>query len=119
MRFIDIAVAGLIGMSAIAGLAAMSPATEDSRSRTLALRIQLKDALLLFLNGKGIAWFLQSDAMVICDGAAAASSRTLTISADVGGLNCGTPPSEYLVENLTLPLLHDEVVLIAWTPAPA
>jgi hypothetical protein len=119
LRYIDLAVAAMIGVSAISGLVAWSPQSGDSVSQTLMLQLELRDRLLEYLQQRGIMWFLNSPQAEICYALAKSSNSSIIISAVIGGEACSPQPEGEPMATLTLRFLTLEVVMEAWPIASA
>ena len=119
MRFLDIAVAALIGASAITGMAAWSPQAGDSASRGAAAQGQLRDELLSFLSEPGMAWLIINSPSAACSALSGLSNSTVGVSASFGSYSCGSPPTAgSRAASLTLLLGTNDVDLEAWSSAP-
>ena len=117
MRYLDLAMATLIGTSAITGIIAWNPSTGDAYSRQAELQINLSDGLLSLLQDRGTAWFIRSPPSAVCAYLAASTNSSYRIYATVGSLTCGSPPQEgSTVAALTLAMTPLEVTLAAWSP---
>lgn len=92
MRYVDLALAALIGTSALTGIVAWDPATADSNSRRLRLQSAVRDEVASFLQEKGTFWFLSSPPDVVCSTMAGMSNSTSGFAVSVGSLSCGPPP---------------------------
>ena len=115
MRYIDIALAGLIGLSAISSLAVVTPRSGDAAAHRSAVQAQLSGALVGLLEEKGVVWFMRSSPGEICTGLLAASNSTVKFSAVGGSLDCGAPPSGSVGANISLPIRPARLVLEAWS----
>ena len=115
MRFIDIAVAALIGSSAVIGIAAWSPRAGDVGAQQLGVQVQLRDRLVEFLLRHGVVQSLEYPAAA-CRLLAEASNSTFRLYATVGSSSCGAPPRNGSPSAaLSLRLVGSEVVLVAWS----
>ncbi|HYA55554.1 MAG TPA: hypothetical protein VED22_02030 [Nitrososphaerales archaeon] len=120
MRYLDLAVAALIGTSAIAGLAAFSPRQADVASGGLAMESQLRDELLAILQRDGVAWLIRSSPQVVCVMLRGQSNSSVTFSGVIGPYRCGpSPPSSSSAASLAFYLMPYQVVLEAWPNTPA
>ncbi len=116
MRFIDLAVAALIGSSAITGIVAWSPRTGDAGAQQLRVQAQLRDRLVGFLQRSGLVQFVASTTAA-CRLISDASNSTFRLYATMGSSSCGAPPSSGSPSaRLSLRLIPFEVVLVAWSP---
>ena len=119
MRYLDLAVAALIGTSAIAGIATFSPAQSDNTSSRLAMESQLRDELLTILQREGFAWLVQSTPRAVCDYLQDISNSSVTFSGVIGPYRCGpSPPTSSPVATLAFFLTPYQIVLEAWSNAP-
>lgn len=120
MRFVDLAVAALIGTSALTGFIAWSPGQGDAAAREAALRSQLRDSLLGMLQQKGIPWILQSPPTTVCSYFAGRSNSSFGVDVTLGSTTCGTKPAPGAVTaTISMKLLPFEVTLEAWSVAKA
>ena len=118
MRYIDLAVAALIGTSTLTGMVAWDPTGADSNSRWLHIQTALRDNLEGFLRGKGAPWLLQSPPDVVCSTVVGASNSTFGMAATVGSLSCGPPPPPgSAAVKLGAKLGLVEVTLVEWSAA--
>ncbi len=118
MRFLDIAVAVMVGVSAIAGLVVWTPRFGDSVSNRMALQAHLRDVLVSFLESKGVPWILQASAAEVCTGLDSNLNGTVHVFVSLGTQTCGSPSTKGAVaSNLTLALLPFEVNMAAWSGA--
>lgn len=118
MRYIDIAVAALIGLAAITGEFALSPWPADAMSVSLASRSGLRDSLLTIVELKGTTWLLISSFSQMCDYLDQLSNSTVTFTATIGSQPCANQPGPgYMVAVLDFPLKPRPVELEAWQAA--
>lgn len=115
MRYLDIAVAALIGASAIAGLAAWGPGGPDSYAHQKAVQSALWGDLQEFVQKQGTAWVVESTPAQFCAALAEASSRSFTLTGALGGHSCGAPPAGSVAVGLSFTLGGREAVLEAWS----
>ena len=114
MRFIDIAVAALIGSSAITGIIVWSPKAGDVAARQLGTQVRRRDGLVDLLRRGGMV-SLESPSAA-CALLAEASNSTFTLYATAGASSCGSPPKEGSPSaTLSFRLVSFEVVLVAWS----
>lgn len=79
--------------------------------------MQLRDALLAFLEKMGTARVIRSPDAV-CSSLLVLSNSTFGIDATLGSLSCGNPPSPGAVTaSLSMSLVPCEVTLVAWALA--
>jgi len=120
MRYLDLAVAALIGVSAIAGIATFSPGQSDVASKRLAMESQLRDELLTILQREGLTWLIQSSPQAVCAYLQDSSNSSVTFSGVIGPYTCGTsPPISSPVATLAFYLTPYQIVLEAWPNARA
>jgi len=116
LRFIDLAVAALIGSSAITGIVAWNPRAGDAGAQQFASQESLRDELVEFLRHGGLAQFLQSPSGA-CLRVSEASNSTFRLYATIGSATCGTPPTPGSPNaTLSLKLVPFVVVLVSWSP---
>ncbi len=116
MRFFDLGVAALIGISAITSIYVLSPGGSDSAAQRVVEQTRLRDALLTVLARHGLAWIQNSSPSNICGTIAALSNSTVTFSASIDSMDCleGPPPGR-VSANITLGLPSGSVTLVAWS----
>ena len=120
MRYLDLAIAGLIGTSAIAGIVALAPGQGDLASSSLATEVKLRDSLLALLQQRGTAWIIQSTPETICSYLRDLSNSSVTFSGSIGPLRCGAPPPPGRpAASIALHLIGLQVVLEAWSDEEA
>jgi hypothetical protein len=118
MRYIDIAVAVLVGTSAISGILAWSPRTGDADARRMSVQRQMLDDLLAYVGRHGMQWFLHASPEDLCASIADSSQPQFVMFASVGEKSCGlSPPAGALVSTLAFRLMPFEVSLVEWTGA--
>jgi len=115
LRYLDIAIAALVGMSAISGTAVWTPRSGDGASRQLMLQEELRDYVLAYLQQKGVFWLLQSPPESICSELSRASNASVTLSATIGPRSCGSPPSGTVYVAVNLNVIPEEVTVEAWS----
>lgn len=116
MRFVDIAVAGAIGLSSIAVMVALSPQPDVAMSQQLLEEVSLRNALLQYVSGRGLPWLQEASDRQICSSVAVASNSTFSMSATIGTVPCGPVP-QGVHATLTIHLPSRLVVLEAWYSA--
>jgi hypothetical protein len=120
LRYLDIALAILIGTSAISGILVWNPRTGDEAAASSSAKTLLMNALTTFVEEKGMAWFLQSPPEELCAGLASDSNSTFEITGVVGTYRCGPqPPEGATAASLSFDLSAFEVSLEAWRSAAA
>lgn len=115
MRYLDIAVAALIGTSAITALVAWGPGAPDSSARQAAVRSALRDDLLEFVQTRGMVWLMGAAPAQVCAALARASAPNATLTGTVGGHSCGDPPAGSVAVALSFALGGRGTVLEAWS----
>jgi hypothetical protein len=119
MRYLDLAVAALIGMSAIAGIVTWTPGPGDLTSSNMMLESALRDGLLALLQQRGTFWLIASSPYQICSYLQGLSNSSVTYSASLGPYQCNPPPPVASTEaSLILGLAPYRVVLEAWANTP-
>jgi len=118
MRYLDLAIAALIGTSAIAGVATFSPRQADYTSGGLLVESQLRDELLTIIQRQGVTWLILSSPQAVCAYLQELSNSSVTFSGVIGQHRCGPyPPGESPVATLVLDLIPYQVLLEAWRNA--
>lgn len=116
MRFLDLAVAALIGISAVSALAVWSPAQGDFASQQAALRSGLRAELLSFLQDHGMGWFSSVTPQGFCRAVESSSTPDVTFGGAIGSASCGLVPTSAVAEvSVTFQLPSREVTLAAWS----
>jgi len=120
LKFLDIAVAVLIGASAITGILVWSPLQGDAASAEFAARTRLRDSLLEIVQGRGIPWLIQTPTAEVCAALADMSNSSVSYSAILGSYSCpASPPADSVSETIILRLLPMAVTLEAWSDVQA
>lgn len=120
MRYVDIAIAVLIGTSAITGIVAWTPRSGDIASQHTLMRTLLRDSLLAYLQHRGVVWLMRSSPQELCADLSGISNSSVTFSATSGSFSCGSPPlGVAALSTLTLQLTSYQVTLEAWSNAGA
>lgn len=115
MRYIDIAIAAIIGVSAVAGLVSWTPGSYDSSARRAILHSALLGRLEGFVQAHGTAWLIRSPSAEVCAALAGASNSTVALTGRVGPESCGDePPGDAVTASLSFFLAGREFVLVAW-----
>jgi hypothetical protein len=115
MRYLDIAVAAMVGTAAITGLSVWSPAQGDRASASFQERSTLRDGIVAFVEIRGMPWLASAPWSKICAAIGEASNSTLVLSAEMGSSSCGTVPSpgsDFV--SITFQLDGDQVAITAW-----
>ena len=114
----DIAVAGLIGVSSIASLIVWNPQAYGPISKRHADDTQLRDLLTGYLETDGLVWLQGAAPHELCERLLSLSNATLSLSATINSVPCGRqPPTRSMVANLTVEFDSEVVVLEAWYTA--
>jgi hypothetical protein len=92
LRFIDLAIGGLIAVSSLAVLIAWNPQAPDAAARQNIDDAHLRDYIATVVNRVGIVTLIRDSASDLCSLVRSASNSTLTLSAEEGGVSCGGPP---------------------------
>jgi hypothetical protein len=117
VRWLDIALATMIGISAISGIVNWDPRLADNGSNRLVLENRLRDALMSYLDSRGLPWIQESSPVAICADLERLSN-SIALSANINSFSCGpSPPKGATIMTLTLQLGVRDVTLQAWTSA--
>lgn len=120
MRYLDIAVAAMVALTAIAAMVVWSPGAADLAADRLRTKSALRDALVAFVDREGVPWLFSAPLPDVCAAAYAASSPAADISAIEGPQSCGLPPPAGATSvELTLSVASKQVTLVAWSGAAA
>jgi len=120
MRFLDLAVAAVIGLGTVALLSAWGPSYSDHAALQLRQATLDRDRLLGVANRLGVVWMQDASLRDLCSSLAALSNSSLTISAAVNGVRCRASPGVSSISaNLTFVFTSRVVVLQAWSPGLA
>ncbi len=112
----DLAVAALIGASAVTGIVAWTPRPGDTASTTLRIQVELRDRLLAVVQQRGTVWLSTSAPESVCAYLAGVSNSTVGFGGRIGSFECPLlPPPGRIVANLSLNLILRQVVLAAWS----
>ena len=115
MRYLDIAVAVMVGTAAITGLVVWTPAQGDSASASFQERTALRDRMVSFVETRGVTWFVTTPEAEICADVQGAANSTFVLSVQVGSSSCGVPPPEGAVfASISFQLVQSQVTLTAW-----
>ena len=118
MRFLDIGVAIMIGVSTVPMLVVLNPRSGDDASDRLAAQGQLRDQILAFAEQRGIPWLLRAQVGDVCSALSSAIDGTSSVFVAVGSGSCGDQPPPYaFVSNLTFWVALSRVELVAWSSA--
>lgn len=117
MRWLDIALATMIGVSAISGIVTWDPRVADTGSHRLMLENRLGDALVSYLDSRGLPWIQESSPVAICADLESLSN-SIALSANINSFSCGpSPPKGATIMTLTLHLGVRDVTLQTWSSA--
>lgn len=115
MRYLDIAMAAMVGTAAIGALVVWSPVPGDALSHRLQTASALRDRTLEFVEGHGAAWFTSTPWQDVCNAVVQASNSTFVLSVNVGAGSCGAPPPSGTVSaQLSFRVASQQVTLTAW-----
>ena len=115
MRWLDIALAMMIGVSAISGIVNWNPRVADTGSHRLMLENRLRDGLVSYLDHRGLPWIQESSLATICADLES-QSNSIAISATINSFSCGpSPPKGATFATISLQLDAREVTLQAWS----
>ncbi|MDV3277421.1 MAG: hypothetical protein LYZ69_03010 [Nitrososphaerales archaeon] len=118
MRFVDVSVAAIIGMTALASLVAWNPYSFEEGSRLYLREASLQDYMTTIVAAEGVPWFQHASFSSICNRLSQYSNSTVEVSAVVDGLACSTPPPRGAPSaNLTIDVGSARVLLQAWQVA--
>ena len=116
MRFLDLALAILIGASAVTGISAWNPRAGDAAANRLGEQMQLRDFLAGMLTREGAAWLLSPSA--VCAELGQMSNSSFGVAATLGPSSCGSAPEgDPVTASLSMELAPYEVTLVAWSSA--
>jgi hypothetical protein len=115
MRYLDLAVATMIGMSSVTALVVLSPSPFDAAADRQASNLVVRDDLLGYLRGQGAAWLSSAPPQEVCQSIARASSSAVSFDAVIDNDPCGVAPYGVMVVNLTLAFSERTVILEAWS----
>jgi hypothetical protein len=117
MRWLDIALAMMIGVSAISGIITWNPRVADAGSHRLMLESRLRDRLVSYLDYRGLPWIQETPPEAVCADLLRLSN-SIALSATIDSFSCGpSPPNGAMIMSLTLHLGVREVTLQAWSSA--
>jgi len=114
LRFVDLSVAGVISITAIALLLAWNPQAPDVAARRNLDQASLRDLLAIVLERAGVAKLLQDSPAELCSYLGQLSNSTVTLSAEVGGQGCAAPPAGAVTAELTFADGSRVVTLESW-----
>jgi hypothetical protein len=118
VRYIDIAVAILIGTSSIAALVNWSPTSFDANSDNLKLQTSLRDGLLTYYEQRGTVWFMQSNPSAVCSDLGRLANSSVGFGASFDATSCGgSPPAGSVVASISFTISSMKVTLRAWEGA--
>jgi hypothetical protein len=115
MRYIDLALAALVGTSAVAGIASWNPSPGDSAAHQMGVQIVLRDQIIDILQQRGLTQVLQDPAS-FCSYVNGLSNSTFGVYAQTLSMSCGSPPERGAVSStLAMDLLPSEATFVAWS----
>ena len=114
MRFVDLSVAGVISITAVALLLAWNPQASDIAARRNLELASLRDLLTAAAEKIGAAQIIKDSPRELCSSLSSLSNTTVTFSADVGGVACLVPPTGAVFAELTFAVGSKVVVLESW-----
>ena len=118
MKYVDIAVAVLVGASAITGILLWTPGTGDLQARELATKAELREIVSGLIQAKGMGWFLSTPPSAVCSYFADLSNSTIHLLATVNGTTCGgAPPVDAVRASISFRLVSLKVDVEAWSGA--
>lgn len=118
MRFIDVSVAAIIGLTTVASLVAWNPYSFEEGSRLYMREASLQDRLTAIVAKEGVPWIQQASFSSICSTISHYSNSTVEVSAIVNGKACSPPPAYGAPSaNLTVEAGSERVTLVAWQTA--
>lgn len=116
MRYLDLAMAALIGISAVTGVIAWDPRGGDATSRQARTQILLRDGLLDLLRQRGVLWLTRAPPGVVCAFLIGESNSSYGLYASWGSTSCGIlPPPESVVASVEVDVGPSEVTLSGWS----
>ena len=118
MRYLDIAIAALIGASVLSTLSVWTPRLGDAATSQLILKAQLRDQILTLLQQRGIFWLLRASPQSVCEALSKVSTPVITYTATIGSISCGYPPNGEVFSSIVLQQAPYEVSIGAWSPVP-
>jgi hypothetical protein len=92
MRLLDLAAAGIIGMTSVVAIFGLNPHPYVASAGRYSAESTLWDALESFVTSHGLYWLQTSPPDEICSEMASASNSTITLGATIGSTSCGPPP---------------------------
>jgi hypothetical protein len=115
LRFLDIAVAAIIGLISTTAIVIWSPTPYASASHDYQVEIGLRDLLVEIVENTGVYGMQRSSFSEICSIVARYSNSSVTVSAEMGGNDCVAGPQTGSIGSmLTVPLFTGQVILQAW-----
>ncbi len=118
MKFLDVAVAVIIGLSAFVSLDAFSPTANVAASYALERQASARDSLSALIASPGVAWLQSASMAQTCALLASLSNNSVVFSATQGAVACrGAPAGAVASANLTLSFPSRTLVLEAWAIA--
>ncbi len=120
MRFLDLALAAVIGLSSLALMASWGPAGNNAGAARLREEDSLRTDLESLLVTPGAVWLQQATLQEICAKVGSLSNQSVVYSASVDSSQCPlAAPETGPVASISLMLPTRNVTLEAWEAAPA
>ena len=119
MRYVDLAIAALVGTSAITGVLAWSPQGSDRDASVQILEAAIRDELLANVQARGTVWILSASTASLCSEVSSLSNSTFTFGAMVDGEPCAPSAQGVVRANVTLAFFARQIVLQGWSDAQA
>jgi hypothetical protein len=114
MRFFDLAVAGVISITAVALLIAWNPQASDVAAKRNLDEAHLRDFVTAAVERIGLVRIAEDSSGELCTLLGSFSNSTVTFSANVDGLNCEAPPAGAAVAVMKIAVGPKMVVLESW-----
>ncbi len=118
MRFIDLALATMVGVSAIGSVLVLNPSYPIEASSRYSSEAGLRDSLVRIVQSRGLEWFVEAPSDTICGVLASVSNSSVGYGATIGNSSCGpSPPVGATEVELALTNEWREVTLWSWRTA--
>ena len=115
MRFLDLAVAVLIGVSSLGILGVCTPQHAERTSAVADVRMRIDYGILGAVRRVGIVTLASSGVQYACARISSESNGTMSFSAVVDGHQCQpVPPAGAIVDSLNLTLPGRHLVIEGW-----
>lgn len=119
MRFVDLGLAAVIGLTAVGVLVQWSPGPYEDSARASRVEGSLRSQLVGFVDSWGLVKLYQSSPSQICSGIGALSNSTARFAGVVDGTRClGSPPGGAVVAELNITLPGKEMTFVGWSDGP-